>query len=331
MIGVRGKCVVTGAAGFIGSTLVRRLLRDGWEVLGIDSFDPYYDRSLKEENLKDIRHSPRLCFLQRDLSCPGIRPGLDELLKGADVVYHLAGRPGVRGSWGLDFELYLKSNVLATQILLEALSKMNEPPALVLASSSSVYGHAGNRPLKEEDPVSPVSPYGVTKLACENLGRAYSASHGLRVVCLRYFTVYGPRQRPDMAIQRFIWAALSRRPIVVHGDGSQLRDFTYVDDAVECTVRAGHLALNLDGFRAINVGGGSAVSLNRVISAIARLIGRPLCIERTPPQAGDVRATLADPTACTDLLGFKPSTPLSEGIRNQLRWARVSMRTNAGV
>ncbi|MGX6449925.1 NAD-dependent epimerase/dehydratase family protein, partial [Patulibacter sp. S7RM1-6] len=278
--------VVTGCAGFIGSHLCEALLRDGWTVRGIDALTDYYAPARKRANLAGPRRSPRFAFRRADLA----RDRLGGLVADADAVFHLAAQPGVRGSFGDGFEAYARCNVVGTQRLLEAAAAAPAPPTVVYASSSSVYGDADVVPTLETAPRRPVSPYGMTKVATEDLADAYFRTTGLRVVGLRYFTVYGPRQRPDMAFSRFIAHALAGRPLVVHGDGRQVRDFTYVADAVAATVAAADRGMPGAVY---NVGGGSPVALTRVVELLGRLLACPLPVERTGAARGEVRCTTA--------------------------------------
>lgn len=307
--------LVTGAAGFIGSHLCERLLQEGHRVIGVDAFIAYYPQAVKEANLATPRSHPRFRFVEMDLARADLAPVVAE----ADVIFHQAGQPGVRASWGKEFELYLDHNVRATQRLLEAVKGSPRLRRLVFASSSSVYGQTEDLPLREESLPRPYSPYGVTKLAAEHLCGLYHANYGVPTVALRYFTVYGPRQRPDMAFHKFIQAALEDRPILVYGDGEQTRDFTYVADAVE----ANWLAL---GPRAVgqvlNIGGGSQSSVNQVLAALEEILGRPIRRERRPPQPGDVRHTWADTSRARDSLGFTPRMSLREGLACQVEWLR---------
>jgi UDP-glucuronate 4-epimerase len=286
------RVLVTGAAGFIGSHLVRRLLAEGWEVVGLDRRPP---------------PAAGLHWLQGDLLELDLAPHL----AGVDYVIHLAGRPGVRESWS-DFAEYARGNIEATQRLLEAL-RGQKVRKLVVASTSSVYGEAP-MPAREEGPLLPVSPYGVTKWAAEQLCHLYGRTAHIPWVALRYFTVYGPGQRPDMAFARWTAAALAGRPIEVYGDGEQRRDFTYVDDAVEATIRA---ALAPVSGVAVNVGGGRPVSIREAIAELERVAGRSIAVEHRPPARGDMRATLADTERLERELGYLPSTPLAEGLRRQ--------------
>lgn len=282
--------LVTGAAGFIGSHLVESLRAAGHDVVGVDR-RPGAD-------------------VQGDL----LKMDLAPLLDGVEYVVHLAGQPGVRESWS-QFPAYLKGNLQTTQRLLEAL---REQPLkkFVLASTSSVYGDAP-MPAREDGPTLPVSPYGLTKLAAEQLCELYGRTAGIPWVALRYFTVYGPRQRPDMAFSRWLTAALTGAPIQIYGDGSQLRDFTYVGDAVMATQRA---ALNPVVGVPINVGGGSALTIRKAIRLIAAITGRPVRIQHLPPAPGDMRETRADTERLWQEVGFLPSTPLEDGLWEQYKW-----------
>jgi len=306
------KVVVTGAAGFIGSHLVERLLGEGHEVTGVDGFVDFYPRAVKEKNLRLARAHPRFRLVEGLLQdIP-----LDGLLEGAGQVYHLAAQAGVRSSWGREFQLYTDHNVLATQRLLEAAVAAGVP-RLVYASSSSVYGDSVALPLHEDAACRPLSPYGVTKLAAENLACLYERNHGLPAVSLRFFTVYGPRQRPDMAFHRFLAAARDGTPIRVFGDGKQTRDFTYVDDIVTATMRAA------DSGRpgcVYNVGGGQRLALEDVLRTIEQVTGRPLAITRDEAQKGDMRDTFADTTAAKRDLAFRPTVSLPDGLAREWEW-----------
>jgi UDP-glucose 4-epimerase len=310
------KTVVTGAAGFIGSHLADSLLADGHEVVGVDAFVDYYPRAVKERNLARARDHGAFELVEGALQDLDLRPVLD----GAAQVFHLAAQAGVRSSWGRDFAQYSDHNVLATQRLLEA-SVAAGIPRFVYASSSSVYGDSPSLPLREDSPCRPLSPYGVTKLAAEHLGRLYERGYGLPVVSLRYFTVYGPRQRPDMAFHRFLAACRDSRRVSVYGDGEQTRDFTYVDDAVSATRRAGESGRPGCVY---NVGGGDRVSINEVLRRIGEITGRGVEIQREGAQKGDMRDTFADTTAARADLGFRSTVGLSEGLRKEWEWLQAS-------
>jgi nucleoside-diphosphate-sugar epimerase len=308
------RCVVTGAAGFIGSHVAESLVQDGHEVVGIDCFTDYYPRSAKEENLSALRESARFRLVEARLQDADLAP----LLEGASHVYHLAAQAGVRASWGREFAHYTEHNVLATQRLLEAALAAGRP-TVVYASSSSVYGDAPALPLREDGPCQPVSPYGVTKLAAEHLAVLYHRNHGLPTVSLRFFTVYGPRQRPDMAFHRFLKAARDGEAVTVFGDGLQTRDFTYVADIVSA-VRAAGLS-GLPG-SVYNVGGGERVALNEVLRLVESVTARPLRVDRQEAQKGDMRDTFADTTAARRELAFRPSVALAEGLSREWEWIR---------
>lgn len=306
------KVVVTGAAGFIGSHLTESLLADGHEVVGVDAFSDYYAREIKEHNLDAARRHASFRLVEGRIQ----ELDLLEPLEGAGQVFHLAAQAGVRSSWGEQFRLYTDNNVLATQCLLEAAVRAGTP-RLVMASSSSVYGEAKELPLRESTPCRPVSPYGVTKLAAENLGYLYGRLHGVPVVSLRYFTVYGPRQRPDMAFHRFLKAARDRQEVALFGDGGQTRDFTFIGDVVAATRAAA------DSGRpgcVYNVGGGERISMNQVLDAIREVTGRAVAVRREAPQRGDMRDTFADTQAAAADLGFRSSTSLREGLGREWAW-----------
>jgi UDP-glucuronate 4-epimerase len=308
--------VVTGVAGFIGSHLSERLLAAGHEVVGIDCFTDYYERSRKEQNLETSRSSDRFRFEAADL----VDADLDPLLDGADAVYHLAGQPGVRPSWGNQFDRYVRDNVIATQRLLEALK---EAPIkrFVFAGSSSVYGDAERFPTKETALPRPVSPYGVTKLAAEHLTHLYTRNFGIPAVSVRYFTVYGPRQRPDMAFSRFMQAMTAGEDIEVFGDGEQTREFTYVSDAVDGTIKAS--TADVIG-QIFNLGGGSRVTVNKVLATLEEISGLSVRRQNLPAAPGDPRHTGASINLARERLGWEPRVSLREGLAQQWEWFRAS-------
>lgn len=307
--------VITGAAGFIGGHLARACLDQGARVLGIDCLTPYYDVSVKRATVAQLAEHPDFRFVKADLRTADVAP----LLDGADVVYHLAGQPGVRLSWSAGFDEYASLNVLATQRVLEA-AKRVRTPRLVYASSSSVYGNAPAYPTRETDLPRPFSPYGVTKLAGEHLCSLYAANYGLSTVSLRYFTVYGPRQRPDMGFSKFIDAALHQRAIPLYGDGSQVRDFTYVMDVVRATQAAGRA--DVPAGTVANVAGGGSCTVGEMLGMLGEIMGTPLLVEALPEQAGDVRATGGSIDEARRLLGWEPVVDLREGLTAQVRWTR---------
>jgi nucleoside-diphosphate-sugar epimerase len=306
------RALVTGAAGFIGSHLTEALLDRNAEVTGIDCFTDYYPRAIKLANLAVNAGRPGFHFIEASVQ----HTDLPALLEGKTHVFHLAAQAGVRKSWGRDFATYTVNNVEASQRLLEAC--VGRPlERVVYASSSSVYGDNASIPMREDALPQPVSPYGVTKLAAEQLGYLYWVNHRVPVTSMRYFTVYGPRQRPDMAFHRFIRAALTDQPITLYGDGEQTRDFTFVADAVAATMAAGERGVP---GRAYNIGGGSRVSVNHVLEIIGRLAGKSLAVRREPAQKGDMRDTYADTTLARADLGFAPRVSLEQGIEAEYRW-----------
>ncbi|HUF48856.1 MAG TPA: NAD-dependent epimerase/dehydratase family protein [Vicinamibacterales bacterium] len=303
---------MTGAAGFIGSHLSAALLDRGAEVVGLDCFTDYYPRASKEQNLATVRRHARFTFVEDAIGTAD----LPALLDGVTHVFHLAAQAGVRKSWGDQFHAYTALNVDATQRLLEAI-RSRPIERLVYASSSSVYGDAVAIPMTEEARPQPVSPYGVTKLAAEHLCQLYQVNYGVRAVSLRYFTVYGPRQRPDMAFHRFARAAYEGLPISLYGDGEQTRDFTYVADIVAATLAAGDRGRPGAVY---NIGGGSRVTMNRVIELVGQITGRPLDVRREPAQKGDMRDTFADTSRARAEIGFLPRYTLEEGLAAECDW-----------
>lgn len=314
-LGERPRSLITGAAGFIGSHLAERLLQEGHEVIGVDCFSDYYPRWIKETNLKALLFHPRFTFQEGDL----LTMDLDAALEGVDYIFHEAAQPGVRGSWGEGFRPYIENNIAATQRLLEAAKGLRNLKRFVYASSSSIYGNAPELPLHEEARPRPSSPYGVTKLAAEHLCLLYYENEGLPIAALRYFTVYGPRQRPDMAFHRFMKALLQGAEIIVFGDGEQTRDFTYISDAVEATL----LALKDEAVgRVFNVGGGARITVNAVISLLEAIVGRKAVVKYEGNQRGEMRHTSADIGLASKVLGFSPKIPLEEGLKAEADWVK---------
>lgn len=302
------KALVTGAAGFIGSTLSDLLLAEGHEVLGVDCFTDYYDVDRKRDNLRDASAHPRFELAEADLR----DADLDALLDGVDCVFHQAGQPGVRLSWADGFDTYADLNIKVTQRLLESARRASGLSRLVMASSSSVYGDADRYPVTEADLPRPRSPYGVTKLAAEHLGCLYASNHGVPTTSLRYFTVYGPRQRPDMATQRLVECAVGGGEFSLFGDGSQLRDFTYVSDIARANLLAA--VADTSPGAVFNVSGGSSVSMLDLIATVERAAGRQVRVRRSGNQAGDVHRTGGDSSRARAALGWRPEVDLEAGV-----------------
>jgi len=312
--------LVTGAAGFIGSHVAEALLARGDSVIGIDCFLDYYPRAAKERNLRHVRENARFRFVEANLVDADLAP----LVEPCDAVVHLAAQAGVRASWGQDFRIYVDSNILATQRLLEAASTRRR--RFVYSSSSSIYGDAPEMPTVESALPRPISPYGVSKLAGEHLCRLYQQSTPLETISLRYFTVYGPRQRPDMAFHRFLRAQIQGQELTLFDDGSQTRDFTYVGDAVRANLLG--LERGTPG-AAYNIGGGSRVSVNDVLGVIGEITGRPPRVKRLERQRGDVRDTHAAAEAAAAELGWRPATQLREGLAAELEWLRAEIAASS--
>jgi nucleoside-diphosphate-sugar epimerase len=323
MVPPMSRYLVTGCAGFVGSALVDALLAEGSEVVGIDAFTDYYPRERKEAAIAAARSHPAFELIEHDL---GEAPPPPAALEGTAGIFHLAARPGVRASWGTGFEPYLHDNVLATHRVAECAARSEL--RLAFASSSSVYGDALAHPTDEDAPPAPVSPYGVTKLTCEHLLRAHARNFGLDYVALRYFTVYGPRQRPDMAFARIVDAVASGSRFEVYGDGRQSRDFTYVEDAVAATIlgmRKGQSGATY------NVGGGSEATLREAVAIVEELSGRALDVRYGEVAAGDVRRTLADTTRIREQVGWEPATELRAGLASMLEAARTIVPAGGGT
>lgn len=315
------RCVVTGAAGFVGSTLVERLLKDGHQVLGIDCFIDYYPKAIKLKNLEVAKAHDSYSFLEANL----LELDLVKTLSGAEWIFHQAAQAGVRASWGKDFQIYTQNNILATQQLLEAARSAEVKKTLkkiVYASSSSVYGDAETLPTVETILPRPLSPYGVSKLAAEHLMVLYNKEFGVPSASLRYFTVYGPRQRPDMGFNRFSRAALSNEPIHVYGDGEQSRDFTFISDAVQANISA---AATDTPELVYNIGGGSRVTVNQVLATIAEIIGKKPKVIYEERQLGDVKHTAADTTRAARAFGYKPLVNLKDGLHEEVKWLEAAL------
>ena len=308
------KALVTGTAGFIGSHLSERLIEAGHEVVGLDAFTDYYARSIKESNIASLTKRRRFRFIESSIS----DANFDDVLDGVTHIFHLAAQAGVRKSWGADFAVYTRLNIDATQCLLEACVN-RRIERFVYASSSSVYGDTVPIPMLETARPAPLSPYGVTKLAAEHLCMLYHANYNVPTVAVRYFTVYGPRQRPDMAFHRFLKAIHHNEPLSLYGDGEQTRDFTFVEDAVAATIAAAERGA--DG-SVYNVGGGSRVSMNEILDVMAECTGKAPDVQRGETQRGDMRDTFADTTRAKTDLGFTPRVILRDGILAEYQWLK---------
>ena len=311
------RCLVTGVAGFVGSHLAERLLADGHEVCGIDAFIDYYPRAIKENHIADIRSWNRFTFIEGDL----LLLNLDHLLEGIEVIYHQAAQAGVRASWGREFQRYTDCNILATQRLLEAAVHSKTLQRFVFASSSSVYGNSNVLPVTENVIPQPVSPYGVSKLAAEHLCTLYYRNFGVPTVSLRYFTVYGPRQRPDMAFNRFCNAIARHQSIHIFGDGTQTRDFTYIADIVEANILAAS-SPNAAG-EVMNIAGGSRVTMLEVVETLREISGSEFDVVFENKQHGDVDHTFADTHLAEQVLGYHPRVVLHEGLAKEFEYFKA--------
>ena len=307
------KCLITGVAGFIGSHLTERLIELGHQVVGIDCFTDYYPREIKEANLANLRGNPQFKFIEANL----LTVDFAKLLDGVDYIFHQAAQAGVRASWGATFASYTENNILATQQLLEAVKtySVKSLKRFIYASSSSIYGDTDVLPMREDNRLQPISPYGVTKLAAEHLCYLYWKNYGIPTVSLRYFTVYGPRQRPDMGIHKFISAILQKKNLIIFDDGEQTRDFTYIADIIQGNILA--MEKGRPG-QTYNLGGGHRIKLNELLDTLDDLIGTPGQRLYQEKQKGDVRDTLADTTKAKTELGFVPTYDLKQGLANQI-------------
>lgn len=311
--------IVTGVAGFIGSHLAERLIKKNYKVIGIDCYTDYYSKKIKKDNLKNCFKSKNFIFLEKDI----MNLNLEPILRKADYLFHEAAQPGVRNSWGDEFKIYVKNNIMLTQKILESAKKVKHLKKIIMASSSSVYGNQKGTMIEDKTLPNPISPYGVTKYAAESLGNTYAKNYNLPVISLRYFTVYGPRQRPDMAFSRFILAALSNKPIIVYGDGNQTRDFTFVSDIIDANMSC--IENNIDS-DIINVGGGHIISINKVLNLLSEKIDKPINIHFMKKQSGDVEHTNADIEKASKLLKYKPQITVKEGLDYQIAEIRKTIK-----
>lgn len=310
------KVLVTGVGGFIGSHLTEALLDRGLEVLGIDQFNDYYDPALKRQNASAFGDRPNFTLIDGDIQTQD----WETLLVGVDAIFHQAAQAGVRASWGAGFRDYTERNINATQILLEAAKSVSGLQRFVYASTSSVYGNAETMPTPETLCPQPVSPYGITKLAAERMGWLYHQNFDVPFTALRYFTVYGPRQRPDMAFHKFYKAALEDRAIPIYGDGQQTRDFTFVADAVAANLAAAEVPEAVG--EVFNIGGGSRVVLMEVLATMEAIVGHPIRRDHQGRAMGDARHTAADVSKARKLLGYEPKVSLKEGLAREWDWVK---------
>jgi len=305
--------VVTGVAGFIGSSLAEKLLKENFKVVGIDCFTDYYSKNIKKKNLTNCLKNEHFTFIQKNI----LELDLEPIIKNSQCLFHQAAQPGVRASWGSQFDTYVKDNILVTQKILESAKEVKTLEKIVMASSSSVYGNQEGKMIEESTLTKPISPYGATKLAAENLGNLYAENFDLPVISLRYFTVYGPRQRPDMAFSKFIRSNISNKEIEVFGDGNQIRDFTYISDIVEANI----LSMNSSSKSGIfNIGGGSTHSVNQILEMIKNITGNENIIKFKPKQNGDVFKTESDIEKARKNLNYSPKIDIKKGLENQFQW-----------
>jgi nucleoside-diphosphate-sugar epimerase len=315
--------IVTGAAGFIGSHIVDTLLARGEEVIGVDQFNDYYDPQLKWQNVQKALQHPNFRLVEGDIQ----QLDWESLFSCTEYVYHQAAQAGVRASWGASFRNYTERNINATQVMLEAAKTAPHLKRFVFASTSSIYGNAETLPTSESIPPQPVSPYGITKLAAERLCGLYHDNFGLPFCALRYFTVYGPRQRPDMGFHKFYKSMIEDQPIIIYGDGQQTRDFTFISDAVAANLAAA-VAPGAIG-QIINIGGGSRVVLTDVIDTMEQIVGRPIRRQHIEQAMGDARHTAADVTKAQQILNYKPQVSLTEGLTQEWDWIQTLYKSVA--
>lgn len=309
---------MTGVAGFIGSHLAERLLTNGFKVIGVDCFTDYYSKKIKKNNMISFQNNKNFKFIEEDL----MKLDLTPIIKACEFLFHEAAQPGVRASWGKQFDVYVKDNILVTQKILESAKEVKTLEKIVMASSSSIYGEQEGIMIENETIPNPISPYGVTKLASENLGLTYATNHDLPVTSLRYFTVYGPRQRPDMAFTKFIKANLSGDEILVFGDGNQIRDFTFISDIIDANLKC--MESKIHG-NVLNIGGGKTYSIIEILSMIEEITGLTNKLIFTSKQKGDVKRTESDITNAKKIIDYFPKINVFEGLTNQIKWMKKNL------
>ena len=305
--------IVTGVAGFIGSNLAEKLLKEKHHVIGIDSFTDYYNKKIKKNNLKNITNNKNFTLIEEDI----MKMNLIPILKKSEYLFHEAAQPGVRASWGDQFQIYVKNNILLTQKILENAKKVKTLKKIIMASSSSIYGNQEGKMHEEKTIPNPISPYGTTKLAAENLGNLYSEIFNLPIISLRYFTVYGPRQRPDMAFSRFFNANINKKKIEIYGNGNQIRDFTFISDIIDANILAMKSKCKSGVF---NIGGGSTHSVNQILNMIEDITGNKNFIQNKTKQNGDVVKTESDISKSKKILKYVPKITIKEGLEKQYQW-----------
>ncbi len=307
--------IVTGVAGFIGSHLAEKLLANGFKVIGIDCFTDYYSKEIKKNNMISFQNNKNFKLIEEDL----MKLDLIPIIKECEFLFHEAAQPGVRASWGKQFDTYVKDNILVTQKILESAKEVKTLEKIVMASSSSIYGEQEGIMVEGKTIPSPISPYGVTKLASENLGLTYASNYNLPVTSLRYFTVYGPKQRPDMAFTKFIKANLSGDKISIFGDGNQIRDFTFISDIIDANLKC--MESNIHG-NVLNIGGGKTHSVIEILSIIEEITGLKNKLIFTLKQKGDVKRTESDITNAKKIINYFPKINVFEGLTNQINWMK---------
>ncbi len=307
------KVLITGVAGFIGSNLCKKLLNAGIKCSGIDKLTDYYDIKQKRYNLKPLLGNSNFTFYEKDI----LKYDPDDLIKKNDFIIHLAAQSGVFKSWGKNFNIYVNNNLLTTQLLLETLIKYPKKK-LIFASSSSIYGNTNKYPMREDNLLNPISPYGLTKLSCEKMIELYNYSYGINYLSLRFFTVYGPAQRPDMAFHKFFKSIVDHKPIYIYGDGNQVRDFTFVEDVTDFIKYL--IISNTKWNYSLNVGGGHKITVNEVIDLIFSITGQFTILKHTEDQKGDMRVTHSDITLARQKFSYNPKYNIEQGLKEEWEW-----------